>query len=249
MRPHELASITNASKGRTEQRYLSPSISVATKRELETSLERAFLFEFSLNTEYWQYESTSPSTWWDHDTQSYMREGNKSFTAFHFFRSDWHDISPSMNFVVAFGMTENGLPWAKIDAGSLYEAAVSGQMGLVKEQIEKHVRANKNSSMSIQRWSPSPWGASSSENQTGSQTVSTTRLDLSIVSTVVNGHCTFIINMRAQPKAPVREKVMLAILIIFLPAILVSYIFSIEIFSVESLMGYRHIQYSSEEFS
>lgn len=218
MRPHELAKIPNATQGRPEQRYLSPSISVATKRKLETTLANAFLFESSLKTKYWQYESTSPSTWWDHDAQTYLRDGNKPFTAFHFFRSDWHDVSPSMNFVVAFGVTDSGLAWVKFDTGPLYEAAVSGEMQVVKEDIEKHIQANKSSYVAIQRWkAPLLWRTFTPGNNHGEtrrQDVSVTYLKVSIKSTVVNGHSTFVINMTAQP--PQNPRWLLIVLLSFL---------------------------------
>ncbi|CAG7559479.1 unnamed protein product [Fusarium equiseti] len=202
MRPYELANIPNASQGRPEQRYLSPSISVATKRKLDTTLENAFLFKSSLKTIYWQYESTSPSTWWDRDTQSYLRDGNKPFTAFHYFRSDWHDVGPSLNFVVAFGVTDGGHAWARIDAGSLYDAAVSGKMHLVKEQIQKLERANESASLTIQRWKAHmleiPFITGNGHEGTRRRNVSTTYLKVSVVNTVVHGRSTFVINMTAQ---------------------------------------------------
>jgi len=215
MRPHELANIPNASQGRLEQRYLSPSISVATKRKLDTTLENAFLFKFSLKTKYWQYESTSPSTWWDHDTQSYLRDGNKPFTAFHFFRSDWHNIGPSLNFVVAFGVTDSGLAWARIDAGSLYDAAVNGKMNLVQEQIKKLEGANESTSLAIQRRK--------------AQNVSTTYLKVSVTSTLVHGHSTLVINMTAQPPPDYKSLLIITLLIalLILPFSLASSIYGL----------------------
>lgn len=205
-RPHELAKVADSTpRGRVDQRYLSPSVSAATKRALDTTLHNAFFFNASLNTNLWQYESTSPDTWWDRDTRSYLRDGNKPFTAFHFFRSDWHDVTSSRKFVVAFGVTNSGRAWARIDAGSLYNAAVEGRVHMVEEQVQELIQSDQNFKVQISRWNP-PVLVETCTTENGRKvckdTLQTTTsifcLKVLVVKTVVNGHATFVINMTAE---------------------------------------------------
>jgi hypothetical protein len=231
MRPHELANVGQVRQGQPEERYLTPSASVAIERKLDTTRENAFLFNSSLETEYWQYESTVPSTWWDHDTKSYLRDSNKPFAAFHFFRSDWHDTSPSLKFVVAFGVTEGGRAWARIDSDHLYKAIVNGQMHLVQEDIDEYVQLNKSSHVAISRRNPPQLVRTCSTEDgvevckdTLHQTVSTFHLKVFVVSTMVHGYATFAINMTAErPSEP-----MLGIMIWF--TLLFAFLINIFIF-------------------
>ncbi|SPJ82352.1 uncharacterized protein FTOL_09757 [Fusarium torulosum] len=201
MRPYDLATIARPVEGRPAQRYLSPSISEATERKLETALENAILFNSSLKTTFWQYESTTPTTWWDHDTQLYLRDGNKSFTAFHLFRSDWDNIAAPLRFIVAFGITENNLAWVEIDSRKLYDVAVSGQIHLVEAYRHwynsSHVATSRQST---------PRLISNCAHEGDHEVckpylqpiIFTYLLKVSITTALVHGYPTFVINMTAE---------------------------------------------------
>ncbi|KAM0558118.1 hypothetical protein ACHAPJ_005285 [Fusarium lateritium] len=213
IRPYELAAIEKPDQGRLAQRYLNPSISVATERKLETALEKAILFNSSLETTLWQYESTTPATWWDHDTQLYLRDGNKSSTAFHLFRSDWDNYEPPLKFIVAFGITESNLAWAQIASDELYDTAVGGQLHLV----EAYRHWYNSSYVAISRQSTPQLIQNCA--QEGSHEVcrpylqhvsSTYHLKVSIVTALVHGYPTFVINMTAEkPKSSDRMSTVL----------------------------------------
>ena len=92
-----------------------------------------------------------------------------------------------------------------IDAGSLYDAAISGQMHLVKEQAEKHLRANESSCVTIHRYGPQQLDRTCTYEdgnevwkETPRQTISTIYLKVSVVSMLIHGYSTYVINITAQ---------------------------------------------------
>ncbi|KAF5675791.1 hypothetical protein FHETE_2394 [Fusarium heterosporum] len=171
------------------------------KSKLDSTLHKAILFNFSLNTVLWQYESTSPATWWDRDTQKYLRDGNRPFIALHFFRSDWDDHVAPFKFAVAFGITSDNQAWARSLAGPLYNAATSGHMHLVEKYLHSddsfHVVISRQSKPELPQTYDTTNGQKAYEPYLR-QTTSTCHLKLSISSAVVHGHSTFIINMTAE---------------------------------------------------
>jgi hypothetical protein len=137
--------------------------------KLDLTRENAFIFTGAFETLHYQYESTSPAIWWDHDSRMYLRDGNTSFVAFHIFRSEWDNTMEDNRFIIAFGVSNDGAAWVSHGSSrkdELFAAAIKGNM----DMVERHgtVRFKAKDDVSILTL-----------NRLGQVTLSTTNLEKS----------------------------------------------------------------------
>ncbi|KAI0910547.1 HET domain protein [Ustulina deusta] len=137
MRPTELAVITKPASGPTTQRYLSREVHPGLGTKLDSMRDNAVVFSGPFETLYYRYDSTTPDLWWDHDTRTYLRDGNTSFIAFHMFRSEWDNTMEDNRFIIAFGVSNESMVWVSHGYGGndpLFAAAIRGDL----DNVESH---------------------------------------------------------------------------------------------------------------